>query len=246
MDPHTPCDVIADVVARMERAPQASMAIGTTGAARDELARLADWWREVGGDRDIRVAWLECTGPDAAAGVVAAERAVDAGATLVVPATPPADDVAARAAIAVLCHRDAAATTHQPSGMTDREWTLRCARVRDRMALLLPHRGDPEALLASIADDAVSAMVGSLLAASARRTPSLVGGTRAWAAAVIADRMSPTAGTWWRAVSTSPDPADVLAMERIEVCPGLPLGIDADDQSGARATLALLDVARSG
>jgi NaMN:DMB phosphoribosyltransferase len=170
---------------------------------------------------------------------------VDAGATLLVPSPPQADDICARAAIAVLCHRDAAATTHQPHGMTDRDWTIRCAHVRDDIARLMPFRGEPQVLLTELADAAVSSMVGALLSASCRRTPSLISGTRAWAAAVIADRLSPAASTWWRAASTSPDPADALARERTDVCPGLPLDIDSADDSAARATIALLDVALS-
>jgi nicotinate-nucleotide--dimethylbenzimidazole phosphoribosyltransferase len=83
-------------------------------------------------------------------------------------------------------------------------------------------------------------MVGCLLAAAARRTPVILDGIRALAAAVVADRLAPQASSWWRAASTSLDLAHTIASERIDLERGLPLNISTSDARASRAILALL------
>ncbi len=209
-------------------------------ASSDEWQRLAEWWQRMGSSQDVVDAWLPPQSDVLEDGVVAAERAIDAGSNLLIAHLPDDESTRARALIGVLCHRDAAAVTYQSYGMTDAQWALQCAHTRDHICAWVAMRGEPMALLQIAGDDGVTTMVGCLLAAAARRTPVILDGIRALAAAVVADRLAPQASTWWRAASTSPDPAHTIARERIDLERGLPLNISTSDAHGSRAILALL------
>jgi nicotinate-nucleotide--dimethylbenzimidazole phosphoribosyltransferase len=124
--------------------------------------------------------------------------------------------------------------------MTDRDWMQACAAVRDHAASAADHRGDPVGLLGAVQAPAVALVVGILLGAAARRTACLVDGTDELAAALVADRICIRAKAWWRAGSDSPDPGRAAAIDRIDLAPGLPLGLTDDAGRGAEATLALL------
>lgn len=241
---HVALDALDALVARIEAPEPRSVHLpdDLTG----ELRRLAQWWQERSdgdprawttltldpGEVDVRGALL--------AGAEAVDRAVDAGATLIVPTVSARDDVAARAVIGLLTRREASAVVGQPEGMTDRQWMDLCAAVRDRMADAADLRAEPIALLESLHAQAIAAAAGALLAGAARRTPCLVDGTDELAAALVADRISYRAKTWWRAGADSPDPGRQAAVERIDLAAGLPLGLADDAGMGARATVALL------
>ena len=164
---------LADVIERIA-APEPSTAPlppDATGA----LGDLAAWWRTVSGGAPLAVAELDpaapASVPDAiAAGIEAAERAIDSGATLIVPRVHRRDDEAARTLIALLTRKEASAVVAQPDGMTDRAWMAACAAVRDRAAETAEHRGDPVSLLAAVDAPGIALVVGVLLGAAARRT----------------------------------------------------------------------------
>ncbi len=209
------------------------------------LADLASWWHAVSGGAALAAATVDPAAPDSVgaallAGIEAAERAIDSGATLLVPRARPRDDEAARTLTALLTRKEASAVVAQPSGMADREWMDACAAVRDRAADAAEHRGDPVALLDAVQAPGIALVVGVLLAAAARRTPCLVDGTDELAAALVADRICIRAKPWWRAGSDSPDPGRAAALDRIDLAPGLPLRLTDDAGRGAEATLALL------
>ena len=237
-------DALDALVARIEAPEPRSVDLpeDLTG----ELRRLAQWWQERS-DGDPR-AWTTLTldaGADDArgallAGAEAVDRAVDAGSALLVPTVSERDDVAARAIIGLLTRREASAVVGQPEGMTDRQWMALCAAVRDRMADVADLRAEPIALLESLHARPIAAAAGALLAGAARRTPCLVDGTDELAAALVADRISYRAKTWWRAGADSPDPGRQAAVERIDLTAGLPLALSDDAGRGARATVALL------
>ena len=130
--------------------------------------------------------------------------------------------------------------------MSDRDWMARCAAVRDGVVEVAELRAAPVQLLTALEAVHIAFVAGVLLGASARRTPSLVEGTDELAAALVADRLSFRAREWWRAGSTSPDPARLAAVERLDLAPGLPLGLTDDDGRGAAATVALLALLAAG
>ena len=209
------------------------------------LADLAAWWRTVSGGSPLAATELDpdapASVPDAIiAGIEAAERAVDSGATLIVPRARQRDNEAARTIIALLTRRESSAVVAQPLGMADRDWMDACAAVRDRAAETAEHRGEPVALLEAVGAPGIALVVGVLLGAAARRTPCLVDGTDELAAALVADRLCIRAKAWWRAGSDSPDPGRAAAIDRIDLPAGLPLGLTDDAGRGAEATLALL------
>ncbi len=209
------------------------------------LADLAHWWSTVSAGAPLSATVLDPIAPDSVpdavlAGLDAADRAIDSGATLLVPRVGPRDAEAARTVIALLTRKEASAVLAQPVGMTDREWMAGCAAVRDRAASSVEHRGEPLALLESLDAPGIALVVGVLLGAAARRTGCLVDGTDELAAALVADRICIRAKGWWRAGSDSPDPGREAAMERIDLAAGLPLGLSDDAGRGAEATLALL------
>jgi nicotinate-nucleotide--dimethylbenzimidazole phosphoribosyltransferase len=208
------------------------------------LAELWSWWHARGDDREPHVSWLDAPTGSATqaldAGVAAADAAVDSGATVLVPRVVDPDDVVSRAVIALLTRRESSAVLGQPEGMTDRDWMVRCAAIRDRVAAVVDDRGEPVRLLEDLAAGSLAGAAGILIGASARRTPAIVDGTAVLAAALVADRIAYRAKAWWRLGSTSPDPGRTAAAERIDLAAGLPLALTDETGRGAQATLALL------
>ena len=208
-----------------------------------ELAVLHDWWRSVGADRPLVAVDIPCSAGTVADGLAAADRAVDAGATLLVPRVVDRDDLAARTVVALLTRREASAVVHQPVGMSDRAWMAQVASVRDGVAASTELRGEPEQLTGTIGTRGIAVAVGVLLGAAARQTPVIIDGTDELAAALLADRLCYRAKGWWRPGSTSPDSGRIAAVDRLDIAAGVPLGLSDDAGLGARATLALLALA---
>ena len=239
-------DVLAEVVERIvpPDGPTAhELPADVTGA----LAGLWTWWAAVGSGRPV--ARVVSPASDAGArtvvsaladGLADADRAVDAGATLLVPRARTRSDAVARTAIALLTRREASAVLHQPPGMSDREWMVACATVRDGAARAADLRGEPLAMLDRLEAPELAYLSGVLLAAAARRTACLVDGTDELAAALVADRLCYRAKGWWLAATDSPDPGRAAAIDRIDLAVGLPLALSDDAGRGADAVTALL------
>lgn len=215
-----------------------------------ELAALSEWWRGLVGATvvaPVREIFDPGRDIDAAtalvSGVRAADRAVDSGATLLVPRAGDRDDTASRALIALLTKKEASAVLRQPPMMSDQEWMARCAAIRDLMAAHRDLLGDQVALLDALGARSIAGMAGLLLGAAARRTPCLIDGTDEWAAALVADRLCHRARSWWRSATTSPDPARTAACDRVGLGQGLPLQLDDEDGVGATSTILLLELA---
>lgn len=214
------------------------------------LAALWSWWSSVGvGQPEARILAADAADPQerspvgaetVLAGVAAADRAVDSGATLLVPRVTVRDEVASRAIITLLTRREASAVVHQGPPMTDREWMTMTAEVRDRAAASADLRGEPLALLSALSTPSLATVVGFLLGAAARRTPCIIDGTDELAAALIADRLCYRAKGWWLVASDSPDPGRAAAIDRIDATVGLPLGLSDEAGRGADAVTALL------
>ena len=236
---------IAAAAERME-APAAAteaMPADVTG----ELRILLAWWHSMAGGSEPHVAivdaaggpWLDA-GDAMVAGLQAADSAVDSGANLLVPRVTARDDIAARTIIAVLTRSDAQALVPQPEGMSDADWIAKVTSIRDDANRVTSHRGELVALLDSAKALPIAFVVGVLMCAAARRTPCLIDGTDELAAAVVADRITLSAKSWWRCGSQSDDPARRAAVERTDLARGLPLALTDDDGLGSEATLALL------
>jgi NaMN:DMB phosphoribosyltransferase len=242
--PPLPAEAAA-VLARITAAERsvADLPPDVTGA----LATLLGWWLAVAPDTVLRAVpvasgdrtEVSCE-QSLVAGIRAAEAAIDAGATLLVPRATTRNARAARTVTALLARKDAATVVHQVPGMTDREWMAECVAVRDGAARLADRRARPLPMLEGLAATDVAFVTGVLLAAAARRTPCLVDGTDELAAALVADRMAYRATSWWLAASTSTDPARNAAIERMDLRTGLPLALADESGQGASACVTLL------
>ena len=211
-----------------------------------ELARLLQWWSTVSNGSVPVITHLAADAiPDDAlaafvAGVQAADRAIDGGATLIVPGSSRADLLPARTIVALLTRREANLVTPQPEGMGDRDWMSQCIAIRDGVTSVAQLRGEPVTLLNQARAFRIAFLVGVLLGAAARRTPCLIDGTEPATAALVADRLAFRAKAWWREAATSTDPAQRAAVDRIDLTAGLPLALSDEGGHGAQATVALL------
>lgn len=170
----------------------------------------------------------------------AMDAAIDSGARLVVLRSRDTDDLLERSVVAVLTGTEPHVLVTQSPGMTDGMWMQSVIAVRDQAARLRGHQGDPEALIST--SPALTAMTSALLTASARRTPVLLEGLMSWTAALVADRLSFRAKTWWHGAGTSSDPAIEACVVRIGIAPGLGLALPSESVIGARVHAALTTV----
>lgn len=227
-------DVLDDLVAAI-----AVVEDDDGGAPVDDLDALTRWWRRRQPDAPVIPCWLDLSDGGFDAGVAETRAALAQGATIVVPRCP--DVHAARAVIALLTRREASAVVHQPPGMTDAAWVAACVAVRDAAGPLADLRAEPLSMVESLSADGLAAVAGALLAAAAGRTPCLLDGTGALAAALVADRLCFRARGWWLPASDSPDPARSAAVERLGLTPAMRLGTYDERGRAARACLAVLE-----
>ncbi|TAM81773.1 MAG: nicotinate-nucleotide--dimethylbenzimidazole phosphoribosyltransferase, partial [Jatrophihabitans sp.] len=122
-------------------------------------------------------------------------------------------------------------------------WMRRAVTVRDRRRRLVGLRHEPGALLDALADATLATAVGVVLQAAARRTPVVLDGAGATAAAALAFEAQPRAVRWWAAADAGTDPGQqrVLALTGISAL--LRLGVDTGDGTAALLALHLLRAA---
>ncbi len=150
------------------------------------------------------------------------DRLVDAGADLVVlDADLPGP--AALAAVAVLLDLEPVAVV----GTAPAEgWRQQVVAVRDLRRTARPHAGDPVLLVQVLGDPAFGRVVGLLDRLADRRTPVLLGGgTATAAAALVAARLQPGAECRWLAGSAPADAAGMGALAAVGLTPLLDLGL---------------------
>jgi nicotinate-nucleotide--dimethylbenzimidazole phosphoribosyltransferase len=172
------------------------------------------------------------------AGAAIADGEVDSGADLLlvsmvgVAATTPAAVL-----VGTLTRSDAAAITGRGSGIDDAAWMRKCAIVRDALRRARPLLADQIALLAAAGGADFAAVTGFLLQAAVRRTPVIVDGLPATAAALVGQRLGYRSVEWWLAATAGTDPGLRKALDRM----GLTAAGDVRAQlgPGAGALLAL-------
>jgi len=121
---------------------------------------------------------------------------------------------------------------------TDPEaWMALAVEVRDTRRRCLEFRADPVHLLEALASPRLAAVAALVLRAAARRTPVLLDGPAAAAAALVAYEAQPRAVRWWAAADLGPEPLHELALTRIGQRPILGLGTGLGD--GMAGLLAL-------
>jgi nicotinate-nucleotide--dimethylbenzimidazole phosphoribosyltransferase len=179
-----------------------------------------------------------------AAGRAVADEEVDGGADLLVAgdmgignSTPAAVLVAALAGVEPL------RVIGRGSGIDDAGWMRKMTAVRDALRRARPVASDPLALLATVGGADLAATAGFLVQAAVRRTPLLLDGVVAGAAALVAREVAPRSMRWWLAGHRSPEPAHQIALDRLGLDPVLDLGMRLGEGTGALAALLVLRAA---
>jgi nicotinate-nucleotide--dimethylbenzimidazole phosphoribosyltransferase len=152
---------------------------------------------------------------DTASGIAIADEEIERGADLLILAVP---GVRADAAIAVsvLTNTEPVKVLARGAAATDPEaWMSLAVEVRDRRRSCLAHRGSPDRLLAAIGSPRMAVAAAIALRAAARRTPVLLDGPGATAAALIGYEAQPRAVRWWAAADVGAEPMHEVALSRL-------------------------------
>jgi nicotinate-nucleotide--dimethylbenzimidazole phosphoribosyltransferase len=203
------------------------------------LDRLASWWREHRPSPIREVRWLSVSG-DKAEVLADVDRAIDAGATLlVIHYEGKGDDaIAARAIIAAGNGSHASAVFAQDREMDDLAWMRAVAAIRDARTA----GTEGTAGTAGTGCPAVTALASAFIRCSERRTPVLFDGLIAHAGALQANIEEPGIGQWWLPAATCTDPAIAKVQGELARPPALDLHLDGRGTAGLSAVLAVLDV----
>ncbi|MGW0902025.1 nicotinate-nucleotide--dimethylbenzimidazole phosphoribosyltransferase [Streptomyces sp. NPDC002853] len=179
------------------------------------------------------------------AGMAVADEEADSGTDLVVlgdvsvGGTTPAATL-----VAALCGTDASVVTGRGgSPIDDLAWMRKCAAVRDSLRRARPVLGDQLELLATVGGADIAAMTGFLLQCAVRRTPVVLDGVVASAAALVAQRVAFRAPDWWLAGHNSGEPAQAKALDRMALDPVIEQGVQVGEGVGALLALPLVRAA---
>lgn len=184
-------------------------------------------------------------------GATLADEEVDAGADLLVPASVGVGaSTPAAVLVAALTGTEPVAAVGRGSGIDDAGWMRKAAAVRDALRRTRPHRTDPLALLRVAGGADLAALAGFCLQAAARRTPLLLDGVVAGAAALVADELDGGAKAWWLLAQSAPgtgtgatEPALALVAQQLGLTPVLGLGVRLGDGTGALTVVPMLQMA---
>lgn len=198
---------IADVKARIASIPVDALA----AAAAATGDHIRGWWQCVAAEGPLHVE----PGTHLASvadGIARADALADQGVGIVVVHPRGSVSDRSRAIVGLLCNADATAIT--PRHDDDLGWMRHCMAIRDLQTEYRDRRADA----IDHVDDLVG-IVGILLGLAARRTGAVLVGPIAHAAAVVAQRHSAAAASWWQSGCTSRDPLVDIACQRLQCTP---------------------------
>jgi NaMN:DMB phosphoribosyltransferase len=178
-----------------------------------------------------------------AAGAALADEEIDGGADLLIAAC--ADpSTAAPTAIAVLTNTEPVKVLARGNAATDPDaWMTRAVEIRDVRRHVFPFRDRPQELLEALNRPVLASVAGFVLRAAARRTPVLLDGIAAVAAALVAYEAQPRAVNWWLPADVSSDPAHELALVKLGYRAVLGLGTEVGDGTAGLLAVAVLRAA---
>ena len=179
-------------------------------------------------------------------GVALADAGVDAGCDLLIVADPDPSPAAALL-VSVLADLEPVALLARGAGAVDTDrWIARAEALRDLRRDVIALRGRPGELLDAVDQPSLAATTGLILRAAARRTPIVLDGSGAAAAALLCHTVQARTGRWWRFADRSPDPVHTKVMAELSAHPILNLGTSAGDGVAGMLTLPLLRAAAVG
>lgn len=239
----------------------------TVGGGHGRLAELALWWaaargtaRPAGPQRTHWVGVPAGGGIDLPAeidvdealawGVATADALADRDADLIVLGVVAA--MPARIVAAELMGLDSVEAAGWPQdrpgaddapALDDDGWMDDVVQLRDGLRRTAGLRGDPVALLRAAGSPRLAAATALLVQAAVRRTPVLLDGFGAGAAALLARRTAYVANQWWLVGQRGRAPLQARILRSLQLEPLTDLGVTAEDGTGARLGLAVLEVA---
>ncbi|HEV2780762.1 MAG TPA: nicotinate-nucleotide--dimethylbenzimidazole phosphoribosyltransferase [Actinophytocola sp.] len=188
------------------------------------------------------------TGDEVAAAIAAgraiADEEVDSGADLLVAGDMGIGNTTPAAVlVAALTGAEPVAVVGRGTGIDDRGWMRKAAAIRDALRRARPVSADPVALLRTVAGADIAAMAAFLAQAAVRRTPVVLDGLIAGAAALVAAELAPGAGDWWVAGHRSVEPAHTMVLDHLGLKPLLELDMRLGEGTGAAAAIPILSMA---
>jgi nicotinate-nucleotide--dimethylbenzimidazole phosphoribosyltransferase len=177
------------------------------------------------------------------AGLAAADAEIDAGADLLLFAANGAEDAGALAVCAISGSEPVALLPRGAAAADSAAWIKRAIYLRDRRPEVLRLRSAPDDLLAAVDDPGLSAACAFLARAAARRTPLLLDGGLALAAAAVVHSAQTQFGSWWRVADAVPDPVQSAVRDLFRAEPVLDLGLAGANGAAAVLAMAVLRVA---
>jgi nicotinate-nucleotide--dimethylbenzimidazole phosphoribosyltransferase len=179
-----------------------------------------------------------------AAGKAIADEEVDSGADLLVAGDMGIGNTTPAAVlVAALTGKEPVAVVGRGTGIDDNAWMRKTTAIRDALRRARPVSADPVALLRTVAGADIAAMAAFLAQAAVRRTPVILDGLIAGAAAMIAHDLAPGASEWWIAGHRSVEPAHTVILEQLDLKPLLEFDMRLGEGSGAATAIPLLSAA---
>lgn len=171
-------------------------------------------------------------------GADAVDALVDEGADLIllVTGTGPVDLRAALALVSVLCRVEPAKLVDYAAAREDQRWMADLAGLRDARRDASRHRSSPGFAAEALGSAALLSAAGALLQAAVRRTPVLLDGTIALAAALVAGGLSPGVEHWYATAPTGTAP-ETAVLQQLRLVTSSPLA--GGGPAGASAILQL-------
>ncbi len=200
------------------------------GSTADELVRTGNALSAAAVDAAIR------------AGAAVADDETDSGADLLLAAAGPAGPIP-DVVVSIMALVEPVKAVGLSTILSDAEWMSWVAGVRDARLRGLPYRHEVADLLATVGGLELAALTGFLLRAAARRTPVVLDGVTAAAAALLAREITPNVVRWWQPGAASTRPAHALALQEFVGVPILDLRLRVEEGVGALLAVQVLRAA---
>ncbi|MCX5197802.1 nicotinate-nucleotide--dimethylbenzimidazole phosphoribosyltransferase [Streptomyces sp. NBC_00249] len=154
-----------------------------------------------------------------------------------------ANTTVSAALISVFTGVDAAEVTGRGTGINDETHARKVEVVRRALELHQPDPADPIGVLAAIGGLEHAAIVGLLLGGASLRTPVILDGVSAGAAALVARAIAPEALSACIAGHRSAEPGHVAALNKLGLRPLIDLDLRLGEGTGALLSLPLVQSA---
>ncbi|MFW6694884.1 nicotinate-nucleotide--dimethylbenzimidazole phosphoribosyltransferase [Streptomyces sp. MAR4 CNX-425] len=154
-----------------------------------------------------------------------------------------ANTTASAAVIAVFTDTEPAEVTGRGTGIDDETHARKVEAVRRAIEVNRPDPADPIGVLAAVGGLEHAALVGFILGGSALRTPVVLDGVSAGAAALVARAVAPEALAACIAGHRSPEPGHAAALTKLGLRPLIDLDLRLGEGTGALLALPLVQSA---